>query len=106
MGCIVVACYKPKTGQAQALRELMRMHHSILKSQGLVTTRESIVMEAEDGTIVEVFEWASKEAIEVAHQNPVVAEMWDQYSRVCDYVPIANVPEASQIFSQFSPVVI
>lgn len=106
MGRIVVACYKPKTGKAQALRELMRMHHPILKSQGLVTNRESILMESEDGTIVEVFEWASMDAIEAAHQNPVVAEMWDQYSRVCDYVPIASVPEANQIFSQFSPVVI
>ncbi len=104
MGRIVIACYKPKPGQAEALKELMRMHHSILKSQRLVTSRESIMMAAEDGTIVEVFEWASKEAIEIAHQNPVVGEMWDQYSRVSDYVPIADVPEASQVFSQFSPI--
>ena len=31
-------------------------------------------------------DWISKEATEKAHRNPVVAEMWDQFDRVCDYV--------------------
>ena len=106
MGRIVIACYKPRAGQAGALRELMQVHLSILKSQGLVTDRESILMESEDGTIVEVFEWASKEAIEAAHNNPVVGEMWEQYNKVCEYIPIAEVPEANQLFSQFTPFVV
>lgn len=103
MGRIVIACYIPKPGQAQALKELMQIHLAILKSQGLVTNREPIQMEARDGTIIEVFEWASSEAIEAAHHNPVVAEMWKQYAKVCEYVPIGDVPEASQMFSEFTP---
>jgi hypothetical protein len=30
--------------------------------------------------------------------------MWEAYGKVCDYVPIAQVPEASQMFSEFTPV--
>jgi hypothetical protein len=30
--------------------------------------------------------------------------MWEQYATVCDYVPIAQVPEAAQLFADFSPV--
>ena len=104
MGRIVIACYKPKPGQAQALKELMQVHFSLLKSQRLVTKRDSILMEASDGTIIEVFEWVSKEAIEAAHDNPVIAEMWEQYSRVCDYIPVGDVPEAGQLFSEFTPI--
>lgn len=104
MGRVVIACYKPKSGHSESLRELLQIHRPVLRSQGLVTNREPIVVEAADGTVIEVFEWVSKEAIAAAHQNPVIAEMWEQYAKVCDYVPIGDVAEASQLFSEFEPV--
>ena len=104
MGRIVIAAYKPKPGKSPELRELMKDHLRILQSQNLVTDRESIMMEAKDGTIIEVFEWKSREAIESAHTNPVVLEMWGRYAKVCDYVPVGSVEEATQLFSEFTPV--
>jgi hypothetical protein len=53
----------------------MKTHLPRLKQEGLVTDRESILMEAADGTIVEVFEWISEEAIQNAHKNPAVLQM-------------------------------
>ena len=104
MGRIAIACYRPKPGKAAHLRELMKSHSSRLRAEGLVTDRASIMMEAEDGTVVEVFEWASKDAIESAHTNPAVLKMWDEYAAVCDYVPVATVAEASRLFSEFTPL--
>jgi hypothetical protein len=103
MGRIVVSCYRPKPGQQDALRALVR-EHVTLRAIGLVTSRPPIAMEAKNGTIVEVFEWASPEAIQAAHSHPVVLEMWKEYGKVCEYVPISELPEASQLFSEFSPV--
>ena len=100
---IVIACYKPKPGKAEGLKELMRKHLPILKSQGLVTDRASIMMEAKDGTIIEVFEWKSQAAIDQAHTNPAVLEMWGKYAEVCDYIPVAQIPETTQLFSGFIP---
>ncbi len=104
MGRIVIACYRPKPGQQDGLRKLMRGHVATLRSAGLVTDRAPIAMEAADGTIVEVFEWKSTEAIEAAHNHPVVLKMWEQFSAVCDYIPVSQVPEASQMFSGFTPL--
>ncbi|MCX4244435.1 hypothetical protein [Paraliomyxa miuraensis] len=101
---IVIACYRPRPGKQEELRALMSTHLSTLREQGLVSDRESIMMEAADGTIVEVFGWASKEAIAAAHENPAVLAMWERYAAVCDYVPIHQVPEAAQLFSEFSPL--
>ena len=103
MGIIVISAYKPKEGKAEALKALMRTHLPRLHKVGLVTDRQSIMMEAEDGTIVEVFEWQSEEAIRNAHTNPEVLKMWSEYGEVCDYVPIGTVPEAAQLFSSFKP---
>lgn len=104
MGRVVIACYRPKPGRQQALRQLMRSHVSTLRSAALVTSRAPITMEAADGTIVEVFEWASADAIKAAHEHPTVLEMWEQFAEVCDYLPIGQVPEATQLFSEFTPV--
>ena len=101
---IVIVAYKPKPGKAEALKVLMRTHSSILKSQDLVTDRPSILMEAKDGTIVEVFEWKSQAAIESAHSNPEVLKMWEKFEAVCDFIPIGKVEESGNLFSEFSPM--
>jgi hypothetical protein len=104
MGRIVIACYRPKPGRQEALRALVAGHVAALRSLGLVTDRVPIVMEAKDGTVLEVFEWASPEAIQAAHAHPTVLKMWEEYAAVCDYVPIGQVPEAAQMFSEFAPL--
>ncbi len=102
---IVIVAYKPKAGKAEALHKLMREHLSILKHQNLVTDRASIIMEAKDGTIIEVFEWKSKSAIEQAHTNPEVLKMWGKYAEVCDYIPVGQVEETAKLFSEFTPFI-
>ena len=103
MGRIVVACYKPKAGKEKALKALLADHVPTLRRIGLVTERATTLMEASDGTLIEVFEWASPEAIQEAHAHPAVVRMWEEYGKVCDFVPVAQVPEAAQLFSEFTP---
>jgi len=104
MGRIVIVGYKPKPGKNEALKALMKTHLPRLKQEGLVTNRASIMMEAADGTIIEVFEWISKEAIENAHTNPAVLQMWGEYGEVCDYVPVGSLEEIGNLFSGFEPL--
>src|SRR6266852_6163471 len=82
MGSISIACYKPRPGCEEALLELVRNHLPPLRAEGLVTERPSIVMRTADGTIVEIFEWVSQEAIAGAHQNPAVLELWKRFEAV------------------------
>jgi hypothetical protein len=104
MGIIVIACYRPHHGKEQELLAETRQHVDILRGEGLVTDREPIIGQAPDGTIVEVFEWKSQHAIDQAHENPVVLDMWARYAACCDYVPIAEVPGAADLFSPFLPL--
>jgi quinol monooxygenase YgiN len=104
MSRIVIACYRPKAGQQEALRRLIRDHVATLRAIDLATARAPITMEAADGTILEVFEWVSADAIKAAHTHPTVLKMWEAFGAVCDYIPVAQVPEASQLFSDFTPI--
>jgi hypothetical protein len=104
MGSISVACYRPKPGCDLALLELVRDHLPPLRVEGLVTDRASIIMRAADGTIIEIFEWVSVEAIAGAHSNPVVLALWKRFEAVCTYEIPSNVAEFQNMFSHFEPV--
>jgi hypothetical protein len=99
--CIVA--YKPKPGKNAELLELAHEHAPYLRSIGLVTDRPHVITLAQDGTVVEVFEWVEG-GIEKAHQHPGVQEMWLRYNAVCDYVPLNTLAESAQMFAGFVPV--
>lgn len=101
MGRFVIAAYKPKPGKAGELKSVVASHLGVLRSESLVTDRPAYVMSAEDGTIVEVFEWVSAEAVAKAHSNPAVQKLWEAFGRVSDYVPLASLAEANQLFAEF-----
>ena len=104
MGVCVIACYRPLPGKQEELLHTIRDHIEILRGEGLVTAREPIVMRAVDGTVLEVFEWASQEAVDMAADNPAVLALWGRFEKVCTYERIARLPEAAQLFASFQPV--
>ena len=75
MSRIVIVGYRPKPGCDEALGALMKTHVDRLRKEGLATDRKSIVMRADDGTFVEVFEWKSEEAMQSAHSNANVRQI-------------------------------
>jgi hypothetical protein len=104
-GRLVICAFKPKSGLQNELLAVVEKHWRILKAEGLVTDRPRYAMLAADGTIVEVFEWKSAEAIEMAHQNPSVLAIWKEFEASCDCVPLASLTESQRLFSEFTPLV-
>jgi quinol monooxygenase YgiN len=101
--CVVVG-YRPKPGKEQELLELVRARVPALRREGLVTDRVPTIMRSRDGTIVEVSEWKSREAIDAAHKNPNVLAMWEKFFAVCDCVPLNTLPETADMFAGFTPI--
>jgi quinol monooxygenase YgiN len=103
-GVIVIVAYRPKPDKETELLELVRNRVPRLRKQGLVTDREPTIMRARDGTIIEVSEWKSEEAIEAAHKNPTVRAMWDKFFALCDCIPLNMLSESDEMFAGFEPV--
>lgn len=104
MGIIVICAFRPKPGKETDLRKVVADHLDVLRSQGLATDRKSIVGKAKDGTIIEVFEWMSEKAIDDAHKNAMVRQLWDRYEACCDSISLRNVAETESPFPGFEPV--
>ena len=72
MGRSVIVAYTPKLGKDQQLLAAVKKHLAVLRKEGLVTDKPAYLMRAANGSIVEVFEWKSSEAINQAHENLAV----------------------------------
>lgn len=104
MGHWSIAAYAPKPGFEEKLLEIVKSHWGILHGQNLVTENIARIMRATDGTIVEVFEWASEEAIGLAHENPAVIALWEKFNEACTYRPLSTLAETAETFANFEAV--
>ena len=101
---IVIVAYRPKPQKERDLLDLVRNRVPTLHKEGLVTDRAPIIMRARDGTIIEVSEWKSQEAIDAAHKKPNVLAMWNKFFAICDCVPLKTLAEAEEMFAGFEPL--
>ena len=101
---IVIVAYRPKSGKESETLDLVRSRVPTLRKEGLVTDRAPIIMRTRDGTIIEVSEWKSQEAIDAAHKNPNVLVMWNRFFEVCDCIPLNTLSESAEMFAGFEPV--
>lgn len=100
---LVIVAYQPKPGKEADLLQLTREHVPLLRAEGLATDHPVIACRATDGTVVEVFEWVPG-GPERAHTNPAVLKLWERYAAACEIVPLASLPESSNMFASFTPI--
>src|SRR5687768_1877614 len=93
--------YKAKQGQEATLVELVKIHLPKLRELGLATERHNYVAKSSDGRIIEVFEWASDNAVNAAHQHPAISDIWEKMTLIADFLPMNSLPEGSAPFASF-----
>lgn len=104
-GKVVIAMYTPKAGKAGELLEVLKRHLPLLRELGLATARQSLVMRSfGDGSILEIFEWVSDDAVTQAHEHPRVRAYWADMEKVCTYGAPGSLDEMQNFFPHFEPL--
>ncbi len=98
---LAFSSYKPKEGQEEALMNLVEKHLPTLRELGLATDKQNYIAKSGDGRILEIFEWASADAITAAHRHPAVSDIWEKMTLVADFLPMSTLPEANEPFCSF-----
>lgn len=101
MGIITIGAFRAKPGKEGDLVDLLKHHHGILRLQGLVSEMKPVIARAKDGSFIEIFEWKNQTAIDAAHKNPSVAELWKKFEACSDAVKLADLPEGQGPFASF-----
>lgn len=103
MGYIVIGAYKPNAGKTKALAKMLETHVDSLRLEGFATARNHILMQAKDGTFIEIYEWVSANSHQMAIRNTVISGIWGEMDKICTYIPASRVPELDNLFSEFIP---
>jgi quinol monooxygenase YgiN len=101
---VFMALYRPKPGLENKLREILKLHIPVLREEGLLTDRELLTLQAEDGTIIEIAEWKSSEAIDKAHQSEKVMAVWDHIAAAAELTNLSTLSEAQYLFPNFKAI--
>jgi quinol monooxygenase YgiN len=101
---VFMALYRPKPGKEKELIEILKIHIPVLREVGLITERELLTLQAEDGTIIEIAEWKSSEAIDRAHHSKKVMAVWDQIASVAELTNLSSLAEAQYPFPNFKAI--
>ena len=99
---ISLAMYRPHEGKKAELMEILKSHYPTLRAEGLVTDRQPLILESTDGTLIEIFEWASDEAKDLAHRHPAVQVLWEKMMPIADFPSLSELPEAGKRFPNFN----
>ena len=104
-GNVVIVAYRPKPGMEETLQQLTREHLVVLRAEGLATHMPEVVMMAEGGVVVEVFEWVPG-GMARAHESAAVQALWGRYAAACDYVPLNTLAETGAMFAAFERLIV
>jgi hypothetical protein len=104
MGRILVVVYKPFRGKEGDVLDVIGHHMPVLRAEGLATDRKPILMRSDDGSIIEIFEARSAEAIQQAAYNTKIQELWMAMGRISEFIKPTEVQEFQTLFSQFESI--
>ena len=105
---VVLAVYRvAEKSQADFLRIVGEKREYFLKS-GYTTPRAPIFLRSSSSPefLIDIFEWASEQAIEKAHSDPVVLRYWSEMEGlwIDGGLGLSQLPESDEAFAGFEPV--
>jgi len=98
---LTFAMYQPKKGKSAQLKKILKDHVPTLRRLELITDNAAHMVESENGTIIEIFEWTGVKAKDTAHKHPEVRAIWGKMMDICSFPPMTKLPESGHAFPNF-----
>ena len=96
--------YKANDGKEAELEALIRKHLPTMRELGLITDRDAYLSRSEDGSYIEVFQWATADGPRLAHEHPRIAAIWEAMGEIATFPAMSDLPEAGHRFPGFDSV--
>lgn len=100
-GLLAFAMYKPHDGKRAEFMAILDQHVPLLRELELITARDNYILEMEDGTLIDVFEWVSEEAKDLAHKHPAVGQLWGEMMKIATFPHLKDLANAEMPFPGF-----
>jgi hypothetical protein len=101
---LAFAAYRPPSGSADDLMDLLREELATLRRRGHVTGRRAPVARTQTGDVLVVLEWSTEHAVDDAHADPEVLAVWDRKARLAEYIPLPELSGSDAPFARWTVV--
>jgi hypothetical protein len=101
---LAFAAYRPKAGRADDLLSLLAEDVATLRRRGHVTERPAPVVRTDGGEVLVVLEWSSDHAVDDAHADPEVVEVWKRKEQLAHFISPDALKGADVPFARWTVV--
>ena len=81
---LALAAYRPRPEREDDFLVFLHEELALLRRRGHVTERRAPVVRAPKGELLVVLEWSSDHAVDDAHADPDVLEIWDRKAELAE----------------------
>ena len=101
---LALAAYRPRPEREDDLLVFLHEELALLRRRGHVTERRAPVVRAPKGELLVVLEWSTDHAVDDAHVDPDILEVWDRKAELAEYIAPAALPGSDIPFARW-PVI-
>jgi hypothetical protein len=104
MSKVVIIVLKPKKGRTEELLAMLKRSIVVLQKLGVATNREQILSVSEEGTILQIFEWAGVNGQESAAEHEEIRDLWMEAERLSEFMKPNTLKEFNEVFPSFTVI--
>ncbi len=105
---VVLAVYRVAEKSQPDFFRVVSEKRTYFGKAGYTTSRSPVFLRSSANRefLIDIFEWASEEAIEKAHSDPIVLRYWSEMENlwIDGGLGLAQLPESDEQFAGFEPV--
>ena len=102
---LALAAYRPRPEREDDFLVFLHEELALLRRRGHVTERRAPVVRAPKGELLVVLEWSTDHAVDDAHADPDVLEVWDRKAELAEYIAPAGLSGSDIPFPRW-PVIV
>lgn len=94
--------YQPTSPEHhEKMLEILKRHIPTLRKYELITDSQAYLLQSENGTLIEIFEWKDEKAKQAAHEHPAIRIIWGEMEGICTFPSLSDLPESKSRFPNF-----
>ena len=102
---LALAAYRPRSEREDDFLVFLHEELALLRRRGHVTERRAPVVRAPKGELLVILEWSTDHAVDDAHADPDVLEVWDRKAELAEYIAPAALSGSDIPFARW-PVIV
>ena len=101
---ITLSAYRAREGHADEVLPHLREGIATLRARGHITSRPAAICRTARGELLVVSEWSTEHAVDDAHEDPTILELWRRKEELVEYLAPGELAGSGVPFASFDMI--